>query len=392
MSERRVDSSQPNMSKPQGTASIPPLDLAVASLTDTGRSRSHNEDYVSYYLPPDPRQQARKGTIYLVADGMGGHNAGEVASQGAVELVIGQYYSDTTHDIPTSLMRAFHAANQQIYRWAQADPARSGMATTLVAAVILQRQVFIASVGDSRAYLIRNSQIAQITRDHSWVEEQVQAGLITADQARRHPQRNVVTRALGAKPSVEVDLFEGEIAEGDLLVLCTDGLTSHIEDAEIAAIVQQRPPVEAAQWLVAQANERGGSDNISVLIISARKAVPASVTVAAPSKPIRAARLIPVLVGIAAVLVGVAALLAGMGIMHKKSAATATAQVLAQLIASPTEPSISPSLPLTTTTSPPAGTAISLIGAEAAPPSGPPTPTLAPIPTPTAPPPLPGPP
>ncbi len=265
----------------------PPLDLAVAKLTDVGRSREHNEDYVSFYVPPDAQQRARRGAIYAVADGMGGHQAGEVASQGAVELVIGQYYSDTDPDVGTSLVRAFHAANRLIYEQAQADQGRSGMGTTLVAAVVLGRKVYVASVGDSRAYLINQKGIRQITEDHSWVAEQVRMGLLTPEQARRHPQRNVVTRALGSRPTVEVDLFEGEINEGDHLLLCTDGVTGHLEDAELAVLVQGLPPEEAARQIVAQANERGGHDNMGIILVRALRALaPASAaatTVAAPA-------------------------------------------------------------------------------------------------------------
>jgi serine/threonine protein phosphatase PrpC len=282
------------------------LDLQIVKLTDVGRLRPHNEDYLDYYVPPDPRQLERKGAIFVVADGMGGHQAGEVASQGAVKLVIGQYYGDTTHDIGTGLVRAFRAANQHIYSQAQADPSKSGMGTTLVAAVILGRKVYLANVGDSRAYLINDKGISQITEDHSWVEEQVRAGLLSAEQAYRHPQRNLLTRALGSKPNVDVDLFEGELGEGDSLLLCTDGLTGRVEDSEIAAIVQEHPPEEAARLLVAQANERGGNDNISVLIVRNQPEVPtvvAPIPATAGKKPGRPLPLIPILGGLAGLLV-----------------------------------------------------------------------------------------
>jgi serine/threonine protein phosphatase PrpC len=282
------------------------LDLQIVKLTDVGRLRPHNEDYLDYYVPPDPQQRERKGAIFLVADGMGGHQAGEVASQGAVKLVIGQYYSDTTHDIGTGLVRAFRAANHQIYSQAQADPSKSGMGTTLVAAVILGRKVYVANVGDSRAYLVNDKGISQITEDHSWVEEQVRAGLLSVEQAYRHPQRNLLTRALGSKPAVDVDLFEGELGEGDSLLLCTDGLTGRVDDSEIAAMVQEHPPEEAARLLVAQANERGGNDNISVLIVRDHPEVPtvvAPVPAAAGKKPGRSLPLIPILGGLAGLLV-----------------------------------------------------------------------------------------
>ena len=285
----------------QETAPPQEIDLVAVKLTDTGRVRPHNEDYVDFYVPPDPQQEARKGGIYLVADGMGGHQAGEVASRGAVETAIERYYADTSRDVGKSLVRAVQAANRQIHAQAQTDPSKSGMGTTLVAAVILGRKVYVANVGDSRAYLINRASMAQITEDHSWVEEQVRAGLLTPEQAKRHPQRNLVTRALGSKPSVDVDLFEGEVSTGDAILLCSDGLTGRVEDHEIAAIVRDHSPNEAARLLVAAANERGGSDNITVLIVSTEKDAGAIAPVLAPAvaarKSARRSWLIPVLVG-----------------------------------------------------------------------------------------------
>jgi serine/threonine protein phosphatase PrpC len=302
------------MTEPQKTTLPTVLDLDVAKLTDVGRARPHNEDYVDYRIPVDSRELARKGSIFLVADGMGGHQAGEVASQGAVEIVIKQYYEDAGHDVPTSLVRAFRTANQQIHNQSQTDPSKAGMGTTLVAAVILGRKVYVANVGDSRAYLINRQGIAQITEDHSWVEEQVRAGLLTVEQARKHPQRNLVTRALGSKPSVEVDIFEGEINTGDRLLLCSDGLTGRVSDPEISAIVQKHLPEEAARALVAEANERGGNDNITVLIVSAQQEL---ATVKAPVLPPpvekvgRKRPLVPILAGLAIlILVAVGGVLA----------------------------------------------------------------------------------
>lgn len=281
-------------------------DLVSVKVTDVGRVRSHNEDYVDEHVPQDLQQLTRKGALYIVADGMGGHQAGEVASQGAVKLVISQYYKDTAHDIGTSLVRSIRAANQMVYDQAQADSTKTGMGTTLVAAVVLGRKVYLANVGDSRAYLIHKAGITRITEDHSWVEEQVRAGLLTPEQAMRHPQRNLLTRALGTKPSVEVDLFEGELGPEDKLLLCSDGLTGRVEDREIASIVNQYAPAEAARRLVALANERGGNDNITVLIVSEQVETP---TVAAPAPAVgkkasgRRSPLLPILAGLAGVLV-----------------------------------------------------------------------------------------
>jgi len=317
-----ANAAPPHPGEAQKKGGTPPLDLTVAKLTDVGRTRDHNEDYVGFYIPPDPQQQARKGAMYVVADGMGGHQAGEVASQGAVELAIGQYYSDAGADVGTSLVRAFRAANRQIYEQAQADQSRSGMGTTLVAAVVLGRKVYVASVGDSRAYLVNQKGIRQITEDHSWVGEQVRMGLLTPEDARRHPQRNVVTRALGSRPTVEVDLFEGEIGEGDHLLLCTDGVTGHLEDQELAAVLQSHAPEEAARKIVAQANERGGHDNMGIVIVSAHKAASAAAPapVAAPAAApaavgaARQRRRVSPLVGVLAAVAVVAVLVAsGLG-------------------------------------------------------------------------------
>jgi serine/threonine protein phosphatase PrpC len=292
----------PGLVDAQDKASVAPLDLKAAKLTDTGRSRPHNEDCVDFFVPPDSQQLAQKGAIYLAADGMGGHSAGEVASHTAVDLVRGHYYSDTTHDVGTSLVRAFRLANRAIYEQAQSDPSKSGMGTTLVAAVVLGRKVYIANIGDSRAYLINERGITQITEDHSWVAEQMRAGLLTKEEARRHPQRNVVTRALGSKPSVDIDLFEGEIHEGDVLLLCSDGLTGYVEDPELASIAMEHRPEQAAQLLVDQANARGGSDNISVVVVSTRPEIVAAPTEIA-AVPARSFPLIPILAGLAFVMV-----------------------------------------------------------------------------------------
>jgi serine/threonine protein phosphatase PrpC len=264
-------------SQDQGSADLPgpsppqTFDLVAVKLTDVGQARPHNEDYVEFFTPSDPEQLKSKGSLYLVADGMGGHQAGEVASKGAVELVIANYYGDKGQDAATSLVKAFHTANEQLHIQSETDISKKGMGTTLVAAAILGRKVYVANVGDSRAYLINLSGITQITEDHSWVEEQVRAGLLTPEQARRHPQRNLVTRALGSRPKVEVDLFEGEIGESDTLLLCSDGLTGRVEDSEIASLVLDHPPREAVRQLVALANERGGKDNITALLATAQE-------------------------------------------------------------------------------------------------------------------------
>lgn len=385
----RPGAQEPGGVDAQGQTEPQPLDLEVAKLTDVGRARPHNEDYVDYYVPPDSRQLARKGAIYLVADGMGGHQAGEVASRGAVELTIGQYYSDTTHDVGTSLVRAFRAANQQLYEQAQADPSKGGMGTTLVAAVIMGRKVYIANVGDSRAYVINARGITQITEDHSWVEEQVRAGLLTPEQARRHPQRNLVTRALGSKPDVQVDLFEGELVPGDMLLLCSDGLTGRVQDQEMATTVREYSPQEAVRLLVALANERGGNDNISVLIVSAQEeAATIKAPVAAPveKKPSRRSPLIPALVSAAVVLVLVLGALVGLqvlpGLFGSTPTATFTPEASPTILPDTSTPEVQLSVTVETMPSPTYTITATLTPTPTLTPS--PTVTLLPSPAPTA--------
>lgn len=355
------------------------MNFEVATLSDTGRARPHNEDYVDYWVPQDPHLLDGKGGIYLVADGMGGHQAGEVASKQAIKLAIDQYYSDPNHDVGTSLVRAYKAANRLIYDEAQSDPAKAGMGTTLVAAVIVGRKVYIANVGDSRAYLIGQGGISQITEDHSWVQEQIRAGLLTREQARLHPQRNVVTRALGSKPSVEIDLFEGYLADGDALLLCSDGMSGLVEDWEIEAIVREQSAQDAARSLVAKANERGGADNITVLIVDTRKEAP-TVVAAPPAPPERkkTSPSIPLLAGVAAVLVIVlvAGILLVPPLLKEKAAATATTGIVATT-ASPAASALLASAPVPS----PAPSQVGL--EQSATPVLPPTVTLMPTRTPT---------
>ena len=243
------------------------LRLDVAQLTDVGRKREHNEDNMAYVIPKDQQVMAMKGALFIVADGMGGHAAGEVASEIAVDTVSNAYYMDDNEDVATPLLQAIKRANASIYQRAAENMLRSGMGTTCVAAVLRGDMSYIANVGDSRAYLVRGNQVRQISQDHSWVAEQVRAGLLTEDQARTHAQRNVITRCLGTQPDVEVDVFREPLQEGDCLVLCTDGLSGLVSDEELLRIVEQSVPQESVYHLVERANENGGPDNITAIVV-----------------------------------------------------------------------------------------------------------------------------
>jgi serine/threonine protein phosphatase PrpC len=242
------------------------LRLDVAQLTDVGRKREHNEDNMAFVIPKDPLVMANKGALFIVADGMGGHAAGEVASEIAVDTVSNMYYQDDSADVAVSLLRAIRRANASIHQRAAENMLRTGMGTTCVAAVLRGNIAYIANVGDSRAYLLRGSQVKQISQDHSWVAEQVRAGLLTEDQARTHAQRNVITRCLGTQAEVDVDVFHEELNEGDSLVLCTDGLSGLVSDEELLRIVDQFVPQESVYHLVERANENGGPDNITAIV------------------------------------------------------------------------------------------------------------------------------
>jgi serine/threonine protein phosphatase PrpC len=243
------------------------LRLDVAQLTDVGRKRPHNEDNMAYVIPKDPQVMARKGALFIVADGMGGHAAGEVASEIAVDTVSKVYYQDDSDDVAVSLLHAIKRANALIHQRAAENMMRSGMGTTCVAAVLRGGTAYIANVGDSRAYLVRRGIIKQVSQDHSWVEEQVRAGLLTRDQARSHVQRNVITRCLGTQPEVEIDVFSERLEEGDSFILCSDGLAGPVADEDLGHIVDQYVPQESVYHLIERANENGGPDNITAVVM-----------------------------------------------------------------------------------------------------------------------------
>ncbi|GAC1640155.1 MAG: hypothetical protein NVS4B12_01180 [Ktedonobacteraceae bacterium] len=243
------------------------LRLDVAQLTDVGRKRPHNEDNMAYVIPKDPQVMTKKGALFIVADGMGGHAAGEVASEIAVDTVSYAYYQEDNDDIAASLVHAIKRANTLIHQRAAENMLRSGMGTTCVAGVLRGGTAYIANVGDSRTYLVRNGLVRQISQDHSWVAEQVRAGLLTEDQARSHAQRNVITRCLGTQADVEVDIFSEELEEGDSFILCSDGLSGFVSDDDLRAIVNQYVPQESVYHLVERANENGGPDNITAIVV-----------------------------------------------------------------------------------------------------------------------------
>jgi protein phosphatase len=236
-------------------------------VTDTGRRRQFNQDYV--YASEQP--VGNLPNLFLVADGMGGHNAGDYASRYTVETIVSQAGASMEKEPERILGDAIRAANYDLRRRAKGDVRLSGMGTTVVAASCLEDRLQVANVGDSRLYVV-NREIVQITRDHSLVEELVRMGGIDKAGARNHPDRNIITRAIGADDWVEVDFFTALLQKGDLVLLCSDGLTNMLEDEEIRGILRDPGKEESdlaakAAKLVKTANDCGGRDNIAVILI-----------------------------------------------------------------------------------------------------------------------------
>ena len=247
------------------------VDRLHSAKSDIGRKRPHNEDY----FVADPSIG-----LYVVCDGMGGGNAGEVASRMAIEAIVGHIKSgadDAGHggDDPNltqatnQLAQAIRAANTAVFRASWEHPKYAGMGTTVAAACLSGRTMSVAHVGDSRVYLIRNGIMQALTVDHSWVAEQVAQGYMTEQEAERSPRRNIVTRALGVQSAVDIDVAELPICRGDLLLLCSDGLTRGVPCNEMLRTLEREGGLdEKTDRLIALANEAGGEDNITVMLVA----------------------------------------------------------------------------------------------------------------------------
>ena len=237
--------------------------LKTFSITDIGQKRKINQDYVF----SSEKAVGNLPNLFIVADGMGGHKAGEYASKCTVETICDEVKRSFEKNPTIILRKAIEKANENIRMQAQGDANLEGMGTTVVAATLMGKYLQIANVGDSRLYVI-NDTIKQITRDHSLVEEMVRMGGIDRESARNHPDKNIITRAVGVSEEVEVDFFTVELTPKDTILLCSDGLTNMLTDEEILMIMSgQRDIVEQAGKLVDAANEKGGKDNISVVLV-----------------------------------------------------------------------------------------------------------------------------
>lgn len=241
--------------------------MKAIGISDIGKCRKNNEDALYVPLPEDEIQN-----LFIVADGMGGCNAGEVASQYAIDSFLNYIKKERDsrgeEDIPDLLAEAMAASNRAVYDKSNSEREFAEMGTTMVAAAVQDGKIFVAYVGDSRAYLFRKKELSALTTDHSYVMELVRLGSITKEEAASHPKRNIITRAVGIKETVETDAIVENALRGDILLLCTDGLSGMVSDKEMAEVIEKRITLEKkAQRLVEMANERGGYDNISLILV-----------------------------------------------------------------------------------------------------------------------------
>ncbi len=232
--------------------------------TDIGKKRTMNQDYI--YISDDP--VGRLPNLYMVADGMGGHNAGDYASRQATQTMI-DFIKDCDYENPVTVLKyAIIRANEKLLEDAANNPELSGMGTTIVACVVVDDQLYVANIGDSRLYLIGTDFIHQITMDHSLVEEMIRSGKLDRENVRNHPEKNIITKAVGAAKDIMPDFFELEMKPEDKVLLCSDGLSNMVEDDEIEDIIKEEDSLEqAVERLIERANYYGGRDNISVVLL-----------------------------------------------------------------------------------------------------------------------------
>jgi protein phosphatase len=242
--------------------------MTASFRTDQGRTRETNQDFVAWREPDGPEEMGRDGWLYVLADGAGGMDAGEIASRYATERTVAHYLQTAAEkDWALRLHRAMLSANRDLRQLSAIQATQNRMATTMVAVVVAGDRAYVANVGDSRAYFWRQGELQQVTRDQSLIAKLLEEGAITAEEAATHPRRHIILYSLGSERDPRIDLYELALEPGDQLLLCSDGLTRHVADDELAIILGEQDPEEATTALVRLANERGGHDNISVGVL-----------------------------------------------------------------------------------------------------------------------------
>jgi len=241
--------------------------VTVAAKTDLGRVRENNEDKFEFFMPDTDDELASRGMIFIVCDGMGGHEAGQIASELACKTFIDVYRNHPSESPEEAALSAVVAANRFVLDVSRTVPNRKGMGTTLSALLIVQGRAVFAQVGDSRVYRLRGGDFAQMTKDHTWVAETIAMGTMSREEAEAHPYKHVLTRAIGTEQDVKVDVFSEDVQEGDQYLICSDGLTGHVADDEMQRVLSDLGPGEAVWDLVGKALVGGGRDNTTVIIV-----------------------------------------------------------------------------------------------------------------------------
>ena len=238
--------------------------MKVYSATDVGQKRKMNQDYV--FTSEDA--VGNLPNLFVVADGMGGHNAGDFASSHAVEILVDEIRKDADYNPVKVIRHAIETANTEIIEQAQKDESLRGMGTTMVVSTIVGQYAYVANVGDSRLYVVQG-QIQQITKDHSLVQEMVRLGEISPEEARNHRDKNIITRALGAEKTVDIDFFDLKLEAGDTILMCSDGLSNMVDDRKLEEIIldSEMELTEKGKTLIREANLNGGKDNIAIILI-----------------------------------------------------------------------------------------------------------------------------
>lgn len=265
---------QKTEARPKNQAPIA-IDYRAVALTDVGSVRDNNEDNLVFMRPFDYKTRTSHGCLALVADGMGGYRYGELASKMATDI-ISRHYFDAKHNIETALRKSFEKANRAIYQQAAKDTRFKGMGTTCTGVVLLGDEIYLGHVGDSRAYLLKGDRVIQLSNDHTLVQHLLDTGQISQEESLSHPQRNVVTRAMGTSSKLQADVLKHKLRFeiGDRLLICSDGLYEYVQEEELKRILSGTKLNLAAQSLIDLAKQRGGHDNISVLIVETFQANP----------------------------------------------------------------------------------------------------------------------
>lgn len=248
------------------TVKLPPFRFRLAGRSIIGKVRENNEDKMEFFIPEKEELLQEKGAIFILADGMGGHNAGQIAAELATQTFLRFYLENDFSSILQGIKKGVEEANRLVYTIAQGISEREGMGCTFTLAVVKDGALYLAHIGDSRLYLIRDNSAKQLTEDHTWIAEQVGKGIISEEAARLSPFRNILTRSLGTRENVDIDLMQYTLEDGDILLLCSDGFYEYIEPEEMAEELNKDISLGIFN-LTELAEERGGKDNITALAV-----------------------------------------------------------------------------------------------------------------------------